>query len=224
MSDAGKQPHPNPFWSLLIVLPLILLFALVWGLLNGLVGLREFGMALVALIGALGVVMVIGKSASLTMALDSLGASKEHWPAARKRLLMVAPNILPRLLALLPNRDAGVAYRVLELLGEIGDRSATPRVVAMLRDREATTRRAAVWALAKLRDRRALGALMGCLEQADAAERPAVIASLAAIIGHSHGEDAAAWRSWWAATGERYPYQISGAEPADFPFPRAVHA
>ncbi len=224
MAEADKQPHPNPFWSLLIVLPLIVVFALVWGLLNGLVGLRVFGMALVALIGALGVVLVIGKSASLTMALDSLSASKDRWPEARKRLLMVAPNILPRLLALLPNRDAGVAYRVLELLGEIGDRSATPRVVAMLRDREATTRKAAVWALGKLRDRRALGALMGCLEHEEAAEHGPIIDALAATIGHSHGEHPAAWRAWWAATGERYPYQISGAEPADFPFPRAVHA
>ncbi len=218
-----KEPHPNPWWSLAIVVPLIVFLSLAWGLLNGLVSMRTFGMGLVVLAGVLGIVLVVGKSASLALALDGLSAPKERWPAARARIQLVAENLLPRLLALLPNRDAGVAYRVLEVLGEHGDPQATPKVVAMLKSDVESTRRAAYWALAQLRDRRAAGALMGGLEREEETLRPSVTEALRKLSGRTFGEERAPWRAWWAEVGERYPYQISGHEPPGFDYPRPLH-
>lgn len=109
-------------------------------------------------------------------------------------------DAMPHLLAVaadstMESRVRGYAIRV---LGRLKEPEAVPTLGGLLRDPSEPVRVSAAWALGEIGDCHAVPYLIEALGTADETERFLIHAVLMQITGQSLGQDAEAWRAWWA--------------------------
>lgn len=118
--------------------------------------------AVEALVGLGGPAVTSGLVLHLS-AHDNAGARN----SAIEALVRLGSASVGPLLKLLDTGDPDVRKFAVDVLGDIGDRSAVPRLIDILGDADENVRVAAAESLGKLRDRRAVDALIGCLAAYD---------------------------------------------------------
>lgn len=110
--------------------------------------------------------------------------------------------------------DAGTRHAGLRGLGESKSTSALPPVRAALRAEDAATRAVAAEALGAIRSRACIPLLLHATADPEAPVRAAAFRGLATLTGQaSLGEDADAWRRWWAAVRDQLEIKFDFAVP-----------
>lgn len=112
------------------------------------------------------------------------------------RQMEALPSLLD--IAIDPTMESRVRGYAIRVVGRLKNPDAVPTLGGLLRDRNEPVRVSAAWALGEIGDCHAVPYLIDALAETDETERFLVHAVLMQITGQSLGEDAEAWRAWWA--------------------------